>query len=107
MLGGVVGNKDLAAEAFSEAEENGGPFCISFHKSEGFPWDYSCDGNDADHFKDFIPSILTEFPAINPEAVFLHGFSSGAIMTSTLMFASCEVEQYISGAAPYAGLIAR
>jgi len=106
MLGSVEGNTQVASEAFSEAEEDGGPFCISFHKSEGYPWDYSCDRNDADHFKDFIPWILDEFPSINPEAVFLHGFSSGAIMTSTLMFASCEIEQYISGAAPYAGLIA-
>ena len=107
MLGSVEGSAERASEAFSETEENGGPFCISFHKSEGYPWDYSCDKNDADHFKDFIPWILEEFPAINPEAVFLHGFSSGAIMTNTLMFASCEIEGYISGAAPYAGLIAR
>ena len=107
MLGSVQGNPTVASEAFSESPEDGGPFCISFHKSEGDPWDYSCDKNDADHFKDFIPWILDEFPAIDPEAVFLHGFSSGAIMTSTLMFASCEVERYISGAAPYAGLSAR
>jgi predicted esterase len=96
-----------AEGSFSEAEADGGPFCISFHKSEGDMWDDSCDKNDADHFKDFIPWILDEFPSVNPEAIFLHGYSSGAVMINTLMFASCEVERYISGAAPYAGLTER
>ena len=106
MLGGVEWDTNAAYESFEESPEDGGrPFCISFHKSEDYPWDYSCDKNDADHFKDFIPWILGEFPAIDPEAVFLHGFSSGAIMTSTLMFASCGIERHIAGAAPYAGLI--
>ncbi len=95
---------DHSGDSFDENLENGGPFCISFHKSEDHPWDYSCDHNDADHIAGFIPWALSEFP-IDPDAVFLHGFSSGGIMTSTLMMASCKVERFISAAAPYAGLI--
>ncbi len=98
----MLGNH--GGETFDESEENGGPFCMSFHKSEGHPWDYSCDANDADHLEGFIQWALSEFP-IDPNAVFLHGFSSGAIMTSNLMMASCRVERLISAAAPYAGLI--
>ena len=100
----MLGSLGVTSDAFNEDEDYGGPFCISFHKSERAPWDYSCDGNDADHIEGFIKWARDEFP-IDHDAVFLHGFSSGAIMTSTLMFASCRVERLVSAAAPYAGLV--
>ena len=33
-------------ETFVEDEAHGGPFCISFHKSNDYGWDYKCGEDD-------------------------------------------------------------
>ena len=53
----------------------------------------------------FILHALDNFP-IDPEAVNLHGFSSGAIQTNHMMNTRCSIEKLISAAAPYgAGVV--
>jgi hypothetical protein len=90
-------------DAFDENQANGGPFCISFHKAKGDAWEYSCQGDDAAHIEGFIHWALADNPSLDPKAVNLHGFSSGAIQTLHMMDTSCPIERLVSGAAPYAG----
>ena len=73
---------------------------MSFHKSEDFPWDYSCFGNDAAHLEGFMKWTMQNRP-IDPDAVFLHGFSSGGYMINNLMYQYCPIEHLVSAVAPY------
>lgn len=57
----------------------------------------------AAHIEGFIHWALDEFPSLDPDAVNLHGFSSGAIQTINLMDTSCPIEGLVTAAAPYAG----
>eukprot|EP00555_Chaetoceros_dichaeta_P001754 CAMPEP_0198276148 /NCGR_PEP_ID=MMETSP1447-20131203/65154_1 /TAXON_ID=420782 /ORGANISM="Chaetoceros dichaeta, Strain CCMP1751" /LENGTH=1050 /DNA_ID=CAMNT_0043971071 /DNA_START=60 /DNA_END=3213 /DNA_ORIENTATION=- len=92
----------IGPEAFSESATDGGPFCISFHKSKNYPWEYNCSGDDAAHLAAFMEYIVDEFP-IDRKAINLHGFSSGAVQTNNLMLTGCPVERLVSAASPYGG----
>lgn len=59
------------------------------------------------HLEAFILHVLDNFP-IDPDAVNLHGFSSGAIQINHMMNTRCSIEKLISAAAPYgAGAVTR
>eukprot|EP00316_Scyphosphaera_apsteinii_P000399 CAMPEP_0119343572 /NCGR_PEP_ID=MMETSP1333-20130426/106518_1 /TAXON_ID=418940 /ORGANISM="Scyphosphaera apsteinii, Strain RCC1455" /LENGTH=953 /DNA_ID=CAMNT_0007355969 /DNA_START=20 /DNA_END=2878 /DNA_ORIENTATION=- len=101
MLGDDSEAPKLADETFLEDEAHGGPFCISFHKSAGDAWDYSCFGDDATQLKSFIEWSLQTFPTIDPEAVNLHGYSSGGIQIQYMMNQYCSIEPLVSAVATY------
>lgn len=87
-------------DTFHEDEDNGGPFCISFHKSKGDGWEYKCGGDDEAHLEGFIEFALDNFP-IDSNAVNLHGFSSGGIQIHHMMSTGCSIESLISAASSY------
>jgi len=87
-------------ETFIEDDEHGGPYCISFHKSIGEGWEFACGGDDEAHLEAFIHFALDNFP-ISPDAVNLHGFSSGGIQIHHMMNTGCSIESLISAASSY------
>lgn len=95
----MIGNGE-DPEVYNEDEAHGGPFCISFHKSKGFPWEYKCGGDDEAYLVGFIEHALENFP-ISPDAINLHGFSSGGIQVHHMMNTGCAIESYISAGSSY------
>ena len=89
---------------YTKSPQDGGPFCISFHKSASTGWSASCAASDPDarHIHGFVTWALSTFP-IEPNAVTLHGFFSGAILFHNLMSTSYRVELLVASAVPYAG----
>mmetsp|Transcript_18961 Transcript_18961/g.28092 ORF Transcript_18961/g.28092 Transcript_18961/m.28092 type:complete len:1368 (+) Transcript_18961:371-4474(+) len=87
-------------DTFLEDNDHGGPFCISFHKSKGDAWEYKCGGDDEAHLEGFVEFAFGHFP-IDPNAVNLHGFSSGGIQVHHMMSTGCSIESLISAASSY------
>eukprot|EP00927_Polykrikos_kofoidii_P003226 TRINITY_DN11285_c0_g1_i1.p1 TRINITY_DN11285_c0_g1~~TRINITY_DN11285_c0_g1_i1.p1 ORF type:complete len:804 (+),score=94.16 TRINITY_DN11285_c0_g1_i1:58-2469(+) len=81
-------------------EATHGPLCTAWLKSSGIAWDYDPDGFDSKLVEAAIRHIENT-RALDQDRIYLHGFSSGAIMSYAL---SCgRLGERIAAIVPYAG----
>lgn len=74
--------------------------CFSFHHTEHKLLSLVSTNTYTAHLEAFIHYVLDNF-SIDPDAINLHGYSSGGIQINTMMNTGCSIESLISAVAVY------